>query len=446
MPVDVVFRIEQPHRTGMLARVCRAIADGDGLIGDITTVSIGAERSIRDISVELRDPGQAERLAEILASLDEVRVLGHHDRALARHEGGKLKVVPRVPMETLQDLRDVYTPGVARVAQAIADDPPLALRYTAIGRTVAICTNGTRVLGLGAIGPVAAMPVMEGKALLYSGFTDLDAVPILVTETVPEAFVQAVVRIAPTFGAIHLEDIQVPECFEIESQLAAALDIPVMQNDVHGTAVATLAAMLAACRQLGRRLETQVVGQIGLGAGGLGIARLVTEAGARHVLATDPDIAAQAHAAALGHDVVPYDELMTRADIVVASTGVPGLIGSEQVRDGQVVLALSNPDPEILPSVALRAGAAFAADGAAVNDALAFPGIFRGALACGARRISTRMKLAAADAIAQLTQESELVPDPLDRELHRAVADAVSEAARDEGLERPERIPAGLEA
>jgi malate dehydrogenase (oxaloacetate-decarboxylating) len=445
VPVDIVFRIEQPHRTGMLARVCRAIADGDGLIGDVTTVSIGAERSVRDISVELHEPEQADRMREILESLDEVHVLHVEDRALRRHEGGKLKVVPRVRVDTLQDLRDVYTPGVARVAQAIADDPALALKYTAIGRTVAVCTNGTRVLGLGAIGPVAAMPVREGKALLYSGLAGLDAVPILVTETAPEAFVQAVLRIAPSFGAIHLEDIQVPECFEIESQLAAALDVPVMQNDVHGTAVAALAAMLAACRGLGRRLESQVVGQIGLGAGGLGIARLVSDAGAR-VVATDPDIAAQAHGAALGHDVVGFDELMARADIVVASTGVPGLIGSEHVREGQVILALTNPDPEILPSVALRAGAAFAADGAAVNDALAYPGIFRGALSCGARQISTGMKLAAADAIAQLTQASDLVPDPLDRGLHRAVATAVAEAARDEGLERPDRVPAGLGA
>jgi malate dehydrogenase (oxaloacetate-decarboxylating) len=416
VPVDVVFRIEQPHRTGMLARVCRAIADGDGLIGDITTVSIGAARSVRDIAVELRDAGQAERLAEILGSLDEVRVLEHHDPALSAHEGGKLKVVPRVHLDTLQHLRDVYTPGVARVAQAIAEDPRLARRYTKIGRTVAICTNGTRVLGLGDIGPVAAMPVMEGKALLYSGLADLDAVPILITDTAPEAFVQTVLHIAPSFGAIHLEDIQVPECFEIESQLIDKLDVPVMQNDVHGAAVATLAAMLIACRQLGRRL------------------------------ASDPDRAAQAHALAFGLEVVELDELMARADIVVASTGVPGLIGSEQVRRGQVILALTNPDPEIDPGVALRAGAAFAADGTMVNDALAFPGIFRGALACGAAIFSTAMKLAAADAIARLAQEIELVPSPLDRRLHREVAGAVAEAARDEGLARPDRVPAGLES
>jgi malate dehydrogenase (oxaloacetate-decarboxylating) len=445
VPVDVVFRIEQPHRTGMLARVCRAIADGDGLIGDVTTVSIGAARSVRDISVQVGDAAQAERMAEILGSLDEVRVIEHHDPALSAHEGGKLKIVPRVRVDSLQDLRDVYTPGVARVAQAIAADPHLAARYTKIGRTVGICTNGTRVLGLGDIGPVAAMPVMEGKALLYSAFAGLDAVPILITDTVPEAFVQTVLRIAPSFGAIHLEDIQVPECFEIETQLIDRLDVPVMQNDVHGTAVATLAAMLIACRQLGRRLDTQTVGQVGIGAGGVGIARLSADAGVRGVLASDPDRAAQAHALAFGLDVVELDELMARSDIVVASTGVPGLIGSEQVREGQVILALSNPEPEIDPGVALRAGAAFAADGAMVNDALAFPGIIRGALMCGAAVISTGMKLAAADAIARLADELGLVPSPLDHRLHGEVAAAVTEAARDEGLARPDRVPAGLE-
>jgi malate dehydrogenase (oxaloacetate-decarboxylating) len=444
VPVDFVFRIEQPHRTGMLARVCRAIADGDGLIGDVRTISIGPERSIREIDVEVRDVAQAERLAEILGSLDEVAVLDHHDRAIGRHEGGKLKVVPRVRVQTLQDLRDVDTPGVARVCTAIQRDPRLALRYTWIGRTVAICTNGTWVLGLGDIGPLAAMPVMEGKAIFYTAFTDLNAVPILVDENDPETFVRAIVDIAPGFGAIHLEDIRVPECFEIEARLIDALDVPVMHDDVHGTAVTALAAALAACAQLERPLEQQTVGQIGLGAAGFGIACLARDAGARAVIACDSDRAAQTHADAHGIEIATFEEVMTRADIVIAATGRPGLIGSEMIRLGQVILALSNPEPEIAPSAALRAGAAFAADGAAVNNALGFPGIFRGALASGARTISTGMKLAAAHAIARLTRESELVPDPLDPQVHRAVAAAVAGAAAGEGLARPDRVPPGL--
>jgi malate dehydrogenase (oxaloacetate-decarboxylating) len=442
--VDFVYRIEQPHRTGMLARVCRAIADGDGLIGDIQTISIGAERSIRELSVEVRDADQADRIAEILASLDEVRVIDHHDRATDRHVGGKIAVVPRIRVETLQDLRDVYTPGVARVCQAIEQDPTQANKYTWIGRTVAVCTNGTRVLGLGDIGPLAAMPVMEGKAIFYTAFTELNAVPILIDHNHPDAFVRAVLDIAPSFGAIHLEDIRVPECFEIEARLADALDVPVMHGDVHAAAVAALAAILTACAQLGRPLDRQTIGQIGLGAAGFGIAALVRAAGAANVVATDPDRAAQTHADANGIEIADFQAVMARANIVVAATGKAGLIGSEMIREGQVVFALTNPDPEIEPQVALRAGAAFAADGAAVNNALGFPGIFLGALSCGARTISTGMKLAAARAIARLTRESRLVPDPLDRAVHREVALAVSDAARQERLHRPERVPPGL--
>jgi len=444
VPVDFVYRIEQPHRTGMLARVCRAIADGDGLIGDIQTISIGAERSIRDVSVEVRDIDQAHRLAQIIASIDEVRVIDHHDRAIDRHVGGKIEVVPRISISSLQDLRDVYVPGVARVCRTIEADPSQANRFTWIGRTVAVCTNGTRVLGLGDIGLLPSMPVMEGKAIFYTAFTDLNAVPVLVDEKHPDAFVRTVLAIAPSFGAIHLEDIRVPECFEIEKRLIEALDVPVMHGDVHGTAVAALAAIMGACAQLGRPLERQTIGQIGLGAAGFGIARLAQQARAKAVLATDPDPLAQTHADANGIEIADFETVMARADIVVAATGRPGLIGSEMIRKGQVVFALTNPEPEIQPQVALRAGAAFAADGASVNNVLAFPGIFLGALSCGARTISTVMKLAAAQAIVKLTRQSELVPDPLDPAVHRAVATAVAGAARGEGLDRPDRVPPGL--
>jgi malate dehydrogenase (oxaloacetate-decarboxylating) len=444
VPVDFVYRIEQPHRTGMLARVCRAIADGDGVIGDVHTVSIGPERSIRDVSVEVRDVDQANRLAEILSSLDEVVVLDHRDRAIDRHEGGKIEVRPRIALNTLQDMRDVYTPGVARVCRAIAADPREAARYTWIGRTVGICTNGTRVLGLGDIGTVPSMPVMEGKALFYTAFTDLNAVPILIDQTSADGFVRAVIDIAHSFGAIHLEDIRVPECFEIEARLIDALDMPVLHHDVHAAAVSALAATLTACAELNRPLEQQVVGQIGLGAAGFGIACLLQRAGAKLVVASDPDATAQAHADAHGIEIADVESVLARANILIAATGVPGLIGSEQIREGQVVLALSNPDPEITPSVALRAGAAFAADGSVVNTALAFPGIFLGTLSCGARTISTRMLIAAARTIARLTRRSHLVPDPLDRRVHQEVAKAVADAARQEGLARPDRVPPGL--
>ncbi len=444
MAVDYVYRLEQPHIAGQLAKVCARIAEQSGLIGDVHTVSIGRDRSIREISVEVRDDEQAKRVAEELADVEGVRVISYWDRALHAHEGGKLKVVGSHEMRTLQDMRDVYTPGVARVCLAIADDPALAHRFTMIGRTVAICTNGTRVLGLGDIGAVASMPVMEGKAMFYRQLAGISAMPILIDADDPDSFVETVRRISGGFGGIHLEDIRAPDCFEIEAALIEELDIPVMHDDVHGTAVATLGAVYVACAQAGIDLSDSVVGQLGLGAAGFGIANLIREAGAKAVIASDPVEASHERARNAGIEVAPFEEVMKRARIVIATTGQPGLITPEMIRDGQIIIALTNPDPEIYPKEAEAAGAAFAADGAMVNNVLGFPGIFRGALAAGSEVISTGMKLAAARAIAGLTAESELVPDALDPAVHAEVARAVEEAARSEGLAHPERVPVGL--
>jgi malate dehydrogenase (oxaloacetate-decarboxylating) len=341
-------------------------------------------------------------------------------------------------------MRDIYTPGVARICTAIAENPNLAGRYTMIGQTVAIVTNGSRVLGLGDIGPVAAMPVMEGKAVFYDQCVGLSAMPILLDANDPDTFVEAVMRIAPTFGAIHLEDISAPECFEIEARLIEALPQPVMHDDVHGTAVVTLAAAIAGCRQVDRRLDQSVIGQLGLGAAGFGIATLVKQGGAERVLAFDPNEDMHARAREQGIEIASMDEVLAQSDVVVATTGRAGLIKPEMVRPGQVILALTNPVPEIYPDDALAAGAAFAADGSAVNNVLGYPGIFRGALMAGASRITTEMKLAAAWALAGLTIESELVPDPLDRSVHAAVAEAVRVTAVQAGLGDPERVPPAL--
>ncbi len=444
MAVDYVYRLEQPHVPGQLAKVCARIAEQAGLIGDISTVSIGRDRSIREISVEVRDDEQAKRVAAELGEVDGVRVISFWDRALHAHEGGKLAIVPSREMRTLQDMRDVYTPGVARVCMAIAEEPALAHRFTMIGRTVAICTNGTRVLGLGDIGPVASMPVMEGKAMFYRQLAGISAIPILINADEPDEFVETVKRISGGFGGIHLEDIRAPDCFEIESRLIADLEIPVMHDDVHGTAVATLAAVLVACEHAGISLSDSTVGQIGLGAAGFGIANLIHEAGAKGILASDPSEASHQRARDAGIEVTSFEDVMERARIVVATTGQPGLISPDMVRDGQIIMALTNPDPEIAPKDAEAAGAAFAADGAMVNNVLGFPGIFRGALAAGSQVISTGMKLAAAQAIAGLTAEAELVPDALDPAVHAEVARAVEAAARDEGHADPGRVPAGL--
>ena len=444
MPLDYTYRIRLPHRTGQLARVAGTIAEGSGLIGDVVTINVGRESSIREITLEVEDRDGAERIRDMLNDLDGIEVIWARDRALLRHEGGKLVIGSTRPVRIVQDMRDVYTPGVARACEAISADPSLAGELTMIGRSVAVCTNGTRVLGLGDIGPVASMPVMEGKAVFYHQLAQVSAMPILVDTKSVDDFVETVVRIAPTFGGIHLEDISAPECFEIEARLIEALDKPVMHDDVHGTAVVTLAAVLVACDHAGLTLEQETVGQIGLGAAGFGIAALMVDAGAKRVLGSDPNELSHERARRKGIEITDMQTVMREADVVVATTGRAGLIDPGMVREGQVILALTNPYPEIEPDAAVNAGAAFAADGTSVNNVLGYPGIFRGALLAGARDINLEMKLAAARTIADLTSESELVPDALDPNVHERVADAVRGAAIESGVAHLDRAPMGL--
>jgi malate dehydrogenase (oxaloacetate-decarboxylating) len=442
--LDCTYRVQIPHRIGQLAQVASAIADGDGIIGDIVTVSLGREHTIREITLEVRDNTHAECIADLLEALDDVTVLWHQDRALLRHIGGKLRIDARWPVRTVQEMRDVYTPGVARVCKAIAAKPELAAEYTMISRSVAICTNGTRVLGLGNIGPVASMPVMEGKAVFYDQFAGISAMPILIDAQDVDTFVDTVVRIAPGFGGIHLEDISAPECFEIERRLIERLPQPVMHDDVHGTAVVSLAALIVACRHAGIELEAATVGQLGLGAAGYGIASLMVDGGVKRVIGFDPVEASHARAREHGIEISSMERVLAEADVVVATTGRPGLIQPSMIRPGRVILALTNPDPEIEPDLAEAAGAAFAADGRSVNNVLGYPGIFRGALQAGAAGINVEMKLAAARAIAALVRDRELVPNALDQSVHDAVAAAVREAASASGIARPEHATAAL--
>jgi malate dehydrogenase (oxaloacetate-decarboxylating) len=440
MAMDCTYRLRIPHTAGQLAKVATQIAEHGGLIGDVRTISVARHEAIREITVELRDKPHAEELAVALGALPGVSVAWFHDRAFLAHDGGKLDIVGRVQVRSNQDVRDVYTPGVARVCTAIAEYPQIAGRFTMIGRSVAICTNGTRVLGLGDIGPLASMPVMEGKALFYAQLVGISAMPILVDTKDVDEFVETVVRIAPGFGGIHLEDISAPECFEIERRLIERLPQPVMHDDVHGTAVVTFAAAIAACRGVGIRLDEAAVGQIGLGAAGYGIATLIHDAGVRRVLASDPNERAQEQARARGIEIADLATVMAEADVVVATSGRPGLITPDMVRPGQVILALTNPVPEIEPDAALAAGASFAADGTSVNNVLGYPGIFHGALRAGATAINLEMKRAAAWALAGLTVESELVPEVLDPEVHAKVTEAVRQAAIDSGVSDPARV------
>jgi malate dehydrogenase (oxaloacetate-decarboxylating) len=429
MKIPEILIIETVHQPGSLVRVLQVIADAGLAIEHLTALRRDQGRTLWEITLEMDE--EADRsLYERIGALPIARFVGKSDRVFNRHRGGKIRTVASLPINTRQVLRDVYTPGVARVCLAIQKDRQAAYEFTALGHTVAIVTNGTAVLGLGNIGALAGLPVMEGKAALFADLVGINAVPILLNDTDPQRVVAIITGIAESFGAIQLEDFAAPECFEIEQALQARLQKPVMHDDQHGTAVVALAALLNAARYSGVDLCASTVGQIGLGAAGTGIVRLLQAYGVRHVLGTDRNAQAVARLQAMGGEGVTLESLMQRADIVIATTGVKGLIKPQWVRKGQVILALSNPDPEIEPLAARAQGAAFAADGKGINNLLAFPGLFRGALDARATRFTDAMLMAAANAIAGLAQGDELVPDPLEKSVHEQVAAAVRGAAR----------------
>ena len=427
--IPEILIVETIHQPGSLASVLQVIAEAGLTIDHLQALRREQGRTLWEITLEMDEEADRSLYGRIDA-LPIARFVGKSDRVFDRHRGGKIRTTSAIPITTQQVLRDIYTPGVARVCLAIQRDPALAWEYTSIGNSVAIVTNGTAVLGLGNIGALAGLPVMEGKAALFSTLTSINAVPILLEETDPGRCVNQVAAIASGFGAIQLEDFAAPACFAIEEGLRARLEKPVLHDDQHGTAVVTLAAILNATRRAGRDLGDCVVGQVGLGAAGIGIVRLLQRAGARRVLGADLDARALARFTGMGGEASTLGQIMENADIVVATTGARGLIKPEAVRAGQIILALSNPDPEIEPAVALARGAAIAADGKGINNLLGFPGLFRGALDARAKHFTDAMLLAAAHAIAELAKGDDLVPDPLDRGVHQAVAAAVSRSSQ----------------
>lgn len=351
------------------------------------------------------------------------------DDVLKAHEGGKIAMKSRYDVRSLGDLQRIYTPGVASVCMEIVNEPDKAQYFTSIGKSVAIVTDGTAILGLGNIGSVAGMPVMEGKSVLLDQFVGLSGIPILLDTSDPDQVVETIKHIHQGFGAILLEDIGSPHCFEIEERLKAELPIPVMHDDQHGTAVVALSAILSACRATEVDIKNAKIGQIGLGAAGLAICRMLMAYGVEEVYGLDRQEAAKERLLQYGGQTMnSLEEMMENCDIIVATTGVQGLIKPEMVRKGQIILALSNPNPEILPSEAIAAGAAFAADGRSVNNVIGFPGIFKGALNAGAKEITYPMLIAAAKAIVDYTRPGELIPNPLDPAVHYIVARAVEEA------------------
>jgi malate dehydrogenase (oxaloacetate-decarboxylating) len=371
------------------------------------------------------------------------------------HVAGKLSVQLRSPLDTQRALSIAYTPGVAQVSRAIAADHTLAARYTWANRLVAVVSDGSAVLGLGDIGPAAALPVMEGKCALFKAFADLDSIPIVLDTKDPDEIVETLVRLRPTFGAVNLEDISAPRCFEIEQRVIEALDCPVMHDDQHGTAIVVLAALIGATKVLGRDMQSLRMVISGVGAAGVACANILMSAGISHVTVVDSrgilhlgrkdltnvkvDLARRTNPEGLTGGIV---EALKGADVFlgVSAGVVPEELVASMAPDG-IVFALSNPDPEVHPDVAER-HAAVVATGRSdfpnqINNVLAFPGVFRGALDAGARKITEKMKLAAAEAIVDVVADDlapdRIVPSPLDPRVGPAVAAAVAAAADSAG-------------
>jgi malate dehydrogenase (oxaloacetate-decarboxylating) len=466
---SATLRVHLDDRPGAFARLAAAIGEAGGLLGAIDLVRVERDKKIRDVVVLAADEEHVARIVDSVRALDGIDVEHVSDRTMLLHLGGKLEVAPRIPLKTRDDLSMAYTPGVARVCRAIADDPDAVWNLTVKQNAVAVVTDGTAVLGLGDIGPEAALPVMEGKAILFREFGGIDAWPICLDTTDPDGIVEAVAAIAPVFGGINLEDIAAPRCFEIERRLRERLEIPVFHDDQHGTAIVVLAALLNALRVVGKTLPDARVVITGAGAAGAATARMLLAAGAGEVVCTDrpgilhPGLAGLDGAKAeLARETNPrglrgaLDDALAGADVFIGLSG-PGAVGVEAIRrmaPGAIVFAMANPMPEIPPE-AIEDLVAVVGTGRSdypnqINNVLAFPGVFRGALDVRASTITRQMELAAAHALAEVVDAEHLaadyvLPSVFDRRVAPAVAAAVAAAAEDGGVARRRRtaVPAG---
>jgi malate dehydrogenase (oxaloacetate-decarboxylating) len=459
---SLTIRIEIAHRPGMLGQVASAIGKAGGIIGAVDLIEVSEDKLLRDITVDAADQEQWEAITAAIDAVEGVRVVDTTDRTFLLHVGGKIEQRNKQPLKTRDDLAMAYTPGVARVCTAIAKDRDKAFQYTIKRNTVAVVSDGTAVLGLGDIGPEAAMPVMEGKAMLFKEFAGVDAFPICLDTKDPDEIVDTVVRIAPGFGGVNLEDISAPRCFEIEDRLKQQLDIPVFHDDQHGTAVVVLAALLNACTLTGRELAGLRVLVTGLGAAGVAVTKILMEAGVRDIVGADskglvstarPDYAdgtmntvKRWYAESTNPDALtgPPATALEGADLFIGVSGAR-IFPAEELRrmnDDAMVFAMANPTPEVSPEEAAPY-ARIVATGRSdypnqINNVLCFPGIFRGALDVRAQAITEEMKTAAARAIARIIPESELredyiVPSVFNRDVSPAVAAAVAEQAKEQG-------------
>jgi malate dehydrogenase (oxaloacetate-decarboxylating) len=459
---SLTLRVEIDHLPGMLGKVASAIGAAGGTIGAVDLVQVEGPHTIRDITVATGDAEDWPRLTDAVNAVPGARVLDTTDRTFMLHMGGKIELQNKSPLKTRDDLSMAYTPGVARVCRAIFEDPDKAFQYTIKRNTVAVVSDGSAVLGLGNIGPRAAMPVMEGKAMLFKEFAGVDAFPICLDTQETDEIIAAVKAIAPGFGGINLEDISAPRCFEIEDRLKAALDVPVFHDDQHGTAVVVLAALLNALTLTGQRIGDIHVVIVGLGAAGIAVSNILLEAGVRHLIGCDsrgavhterPDFVDGSMGTAkrwlaertnLEHRSGTPVEVLEGADLLVGLSGARVIPASELGRMNRdpIVFAMANPTPEVSPEEALPHVRILATGRSdypnQINNVLCFPGIFRGALDVRATEITESMKTAAARAIADIVSGDELredyiIPSVFNREVVGAVAAAVAEEARESG-------------
>ncbi len=445
---SINLRVQLPNRSGALASVINALGDAGGSLGKIDLLEQTRVVSLREITVDCVSESHAQELIALVKNLPDIALISAEDRTFALHEGGKISVTSKVGVRGQSDLAMVYTPGVGRVSSHVAANPEDVYRYTIKSNTIGIVTDGSAVLGLGNLGPAGALPVMEGKAMLFKQFAGLDAFPICLATQDTEEIIQAVKWIAPVFGGINLEDISAPRCFEIEKRLQEELDIPVFHDDQHGTAIVVLAALINALKLVKKQLAQVTIVINGAGAAGVAVGRLLRSAGAKHIILCDREGIISTSRSHLPSSKAEFaiDRVGTLADALKGSDVFLGLssgniLTADVIRTmatDRIVFAMANPIPEIAPELVSQDVAVMATGRSdyanQINNVLAFPGILRGALDARIRRITVSMHLAAAQAIASLIKEDELrsdyiIPSVFDDRVAKTVATAIKSSS-----------------
>lgn len=460
--VSLIFRLELELSVTTFAKLASVVGEAGGDIVAVDVIRIGKDTVVRDITINAESREHGSRIAALLEREPGMNVIHVSDRTFLVHLGGKIEVTPKLQIKNRDDLSRVYTPHVAEICKAIEQDPSKAYQLTIKRNTVAVVTDGSAVLGLGDLGPYGALPVMEGKSMLFKQFAGVDAFPICLDTSDPDEIVSIVKAIAPAFGGINLEDISSPRCFRIEERLKAELDIPVFHDDQHGTAVVLLAGLINAAKLVNKRMEEMKVVVVGIGAAGVACTRILLAVGVRNIVGVT--LGGIIHRKAVYSNEIwnwykehtnpdglrgGLEEALAGADVFIGVSG-PGVLQPEMIRfmaRDPILFAMANPEPEIRPELA-RPYARIIATGRSdypnqINNVLCFPGIFKGALQVRASQINERMKLAAAYAIASVVKDNELsedyiIPTVFNQKVVEAVSEAVAQAAVESGVARRE--------